>query len=216
MVAAGINAIRTYNVPPRWFLDAAQRANLRVMVGLPWEQHVTFLDDSRTVRAIEARVREAVRDCAGHPAVFCYAVGNEIPAAIVRWLGGRRVERFIEKLYRVVKAEDPEGLVTYVNFPTTEFLELPFLDFFCFNVYLESRDAFEAYLARLQTLAGDRPLLLAEIGLDSRRNGEKAQADSLEWQVRSAFVGAALEHLSFPGRMNGIEADTKSKTGILG
>jgi len=27
---------------------------------------------------------------------------------------------------------------------------------------------------------------------------------------------AALEHLSFPGRMNGIEADTKSKTGILG
>ena len=189
IVAAGINAIRTYNVPPRWFLDAAQRSNLRVMVGLPWEQHVTFLDDSRTVRAIEARVREAVRKCAGHPAVMCYAVANEIPAGIVRWLGGRRVERFIEKLYRVVKAEDPEGLVTYVNFPTTEFLELPFLDFFCFNVYLESRDAFEAYLARLQTLAGDRPLLLAEIGLDSRRNGEKAQADSLEWQVRSAFVG---------------------------
>jgi cellulose synthase/poly-beta-1,6-N-acetylglucosamine synthase-like glycosyltransferase len=189
MVATGINTIRTYNVPPSWFLDAAQRANLRVMVGLPWEQHVTFLDDSRAARAIEARVREAVRKCAGHPAVLCYAVGNEIPAGIVRWLGRRRVERFIEKLYRVAKAEDPEALVTYVNFPTTEFLELPFLDFFCFNVYLESRDAFEAYLARLQTLAGDRPLLLAEIGLDSRRNGEQAQADSLEWQVRSAFAG---------------------------
>ena len=189
MAAIGINTIRTYNVPPRWFLDAAQRANLRVMVGLPWEQHVAFLDDSRTARAIEARVREAVRKCAGHPAVLCYAVGNEIPAGIVRWLGRRRVERFMEKLYRVAKAEDPEALVTYVNFPTTEFLELPFLDFFCFNVYLESRDAFEAYLARLQTLAGDRPLLLAEIGLDSRRNGEQAQADSLEWQVRSAFAG---------------------------
>jgi len=48
MVANGINTIRTYNVPPSWFLDAAQRANLRVMVGLPWEQHVAFLDDSRT------------------------------------------------------------------------------------------------------------------------------------------------------------------------
>ena len=189
MVAAGINTIRTYSVPPTWFLDAAQRANLRVMVGLPWEQHVTFLDDSRTARAIEGRIREAVRNCAGHPAVLSYAVGNEIPAGIVRWLGRRRVERFIEKLYRVAKAEDPEALVTYVNFPTTEFLELPFLDFFCFNVYLESQDAFEAYLARLQTLAGDRPLLLAEIGLDSRRNGEQAQADSLEWQVRSAFAG---------------------------
>src|SRR6266478_2234504 len=137
---------RTYNVPPSWFLDAAQRANLRVMVGLPWEQHVAFLDDSRTACAIEARVREAVRKCAGHPAVLCYAVGNEIPAGMVRWLGRRRVERFIEKLYRVAKAEDPEALVTYVNFPTTEFLELPFLDFFCFNVYLEAQDAFEAYL----------------------------------------------------------------------
>ena len=29
----------------------------------------------------------------------------------------------------------------------------------------------EAYLARLQNLAGDRPLVMAEIGLDSRRNG---------------------------------------------
>jgi glycosyltransferase involved in cell wall biosynthesis len=189
MVATGINALRTYSVPPSWFLDAAQRANLRVMVGLPWEQHVTFLDDSRTARAIEARVREAVRECAGHPAVLCYAVGNEIPAGIVRWLGRRRVEKFVEKLYRVAKAEDPEALVTYVNFPTTEFLELPFLDFFCFNVYLESQDAFEAYLARLQTLAGDRPLLLAEIGLDSRRNGEQAQAASLGWQVHNAFAG---------------------------
>src|SRR5258708_15567556 len=112
MVGTGINTIRTYSVPPRWFLDAAQRANLRVMVGLPWEQYVTFLDDSRTARAIEARVRNAVRECAGHPAVFCYAVGNEIPAGIVRWLGRRQVERFIEKLYRVAKAEDPEALVT--------------------------------------------------------------------------------------------------------
>jgi len=189
MVATGINTIRTYNAPPRWLLDAAQRANLKVMVGLAWEQHVAFLDEPRTVRAIEARVREAVRMCSGHPAVLCYTVGNEIPAGIVRWLGRRRVEKFIEKLYGVAKAEDPEALVTYVNFPTTEFLELPFLDFFCFNVYLESQHAFKAYLARLQTLAGDRPLLLAEIGLDSRRNSEEAQADSLEWQVRSAFAG---------------------------
>lgn len=189
MVAAGVNAVRTYNVPPKWFLDAAESANLRVMVGLPWEQHVAFLDDSRTARAIEARVREAVRTCARHPAVLCYVVGNEIPAGIVRWLGRRRVEEFIEQLYRAAKAEDPEALVTYVNFPTTEFLKLPFLDFFTFNVYLESREAFEAYLARLQSLAGDRPLLLTEIGLDSRRNGQQAQAESLRWQVRSAFEG---------------------------
>ena len=49
-----------------------------------------------------------------------------------------------------MKREDPEALVTYVNFPTTEYLELEFVDIFCFNVYLEQRDRLEAYLARLQ------------------------------------------------------------------
>ncbi len=44
------------------------------------------------------------------------------------------------------------------------------------------------YLARLQNLAGDRPLLLAELGLDSRRHGEAAQAAALSWQVRTTFA----------------------------
>src|SRR6185312_13048723 len=46
----------------------------------------------------------------------------------------------------------------------------------------------EAYLARLQNLAGDRPLVLAEVGLDSRRNGLEGQAETLAWQVRSTFA----------------------------
>ena len=29
---------------------------------------------------------------ASHPAVLCYAVGNEIPASVVRWYGKARVE----------------------------------------------------------------------------------------------------------------------------
>jgi GT2 family glycosyltransferase len=56
-----------------------------------------------------------------------------------------------------------------------------------FNVYLETRSALERYLARLHNIAGDRPLLLAEVGLDSRRNGEGRQAEILEWQVRTAY-----------------------------
>jgi O-antigen biosynthesis protein len=188
----GINAVRTYTVPPRWLLDAAARFGLRVMVGLPWEQHIAFLDDAGRARAIEALVREGVRACAGHPAVLCYAIGNEIPASIVRWHGARPVERFLRRLYLAAKAEDPEGLVTYVNFPTTEYLELPFLDLLCFNVYLEQRDRLEAYLARLQNLAGDRPLLMAEIGLDSRRNGVEKQAEILDWQVRVPFEAGCV------------------------
>jgi GT2 family glycosyltransferase len=187
MAANGMNAVRTYTVPPRWLLDAAERYALRVMVGLPWEQHVAFLDERARARAIVERVREGVSACAGHPAVLCYAIGNEIPAPIVRWHGRRRVERFVEQLYRAAKAEDPEGLVTYVNYPTTEYLHLPFLDLACFNVYLESRDRLDAYLARLHNLAGERPLLMAEIGLDSRRHGEDTQAHVLHRQLRTAF-----------------------------
>jgi len=187
-VANGINAIRTYTAPPLWLLDTAHRHGLRVLVGIEWEQHLAFLDDKKRVADIVGRVRAAVRRCTGHPAILCYAVGNEIPSSIVRWFGRRRIERFIRRLYDVVKQEDAASLVTYVNFPTTEYLQLPFLDLVCFNVYLESRRDLSAYLARVQNLAGERPLLLAEIGLDSRRHGEKNQATSIAWQLCTAFA----------------------------
>lgn len=187
MAEQGLNAVRTYTVPPVWLLDLARDHGLRVMVGLPWEQHIAFLREGACMDSIEQRVREGVRVCKRHPAVLCYAVGNEIPSHIARWHGGRKLEKFIKRLYRAAKEEDPGGLVTYVNYPSTEYLRLPFLDLLSFNVYLESQKDLDAYLARLHNLAGDQPLLMAEIGLDSRRNGEAVQAKVLDWQVRTAM-----------------------------
>ena len=187
MAASGFNAVRTYTPPPLWLLDAAQRHELYVMLGLPWEQHIAFLDTPGLATAIEARMRSAVRQSGQHPAVLAYVIGNEIPASIVRWHGARRIEKFLWRLYRAVKSEAPETLATYVNFPTTEYLRLPFVDFCCFNVYLERREQLESYLAQLQNVAGDRPLIVAEIGLDSRRNGEIVQAETLAWQTRTVF-----------------------------
>jgi glycosyltransferase involved in cell wall biosynthesis len=187
MAASGINTVRVYTIPPRWLLDVAAEQGMRVMVGLPWEQHVTFLDDRRRANDIVKRVREGVRTCANHPALLAYAVGNEIPAPIVRWHGHRKIERFIHRLYQAVKTEDSTALVTYVNYPSTEYLYLPFLDFVCFNVYLESPERLESYLARLQNIAGDRPLVMAEIGLDSLRNGEERQGAAMEWQIQTVF-----------------------------
>ncbi len=191
MAVHGINAIRTYTVPPRWLLDLAQVHGLYVMVGVPWEQHIVFLSDPARMRSIEERVRAGARACAGHSAVLCYAIGNEIPAPIVRWHGRRPVEKFLAQLYRAAKSEDPQGLVTYVNYPSTEYLRLSFVDVFAFNVYLESLPALEAYLARLHNLSGNRPLLVAELGLDSRRHGLEEQAETLDWQIRTSLAAGA-------------------------
>ncbi len=162
MAANGINCVRTYTVPPRWLLDVAQKHGLRVMVGIAWEQHVTFLDDKTITKRIIQRVLKGVKTCANHPALLCFSVGNEIPPSIIRWHGRRRIEKFLHTLYRLAKSEDPNALVTYVSYPTTEYLQLSFLDFICFNVYLEVPGNLEAYLARLQNIAGEKPLLMAD------------------------------------------------------
>jgi glycosyltransferase involved in cell wall biosynthesis len=116
-----------------------------------------------------------------------YSLGNEIPPLIVRWYGRKRIERLLCEFYETAKEQAPQTPVTYVNHPPTEHLELPFLDIVSWNIYLEKEPQFRAYLGRLQALAGERPLFLAELGLDSCQNGQRLQADFLSCQIRAAF-----------------------------
>ena len=94
------------------------------------------------------------------------------------------------------REESPGALITYVNHPPTEHLNLPFLDVVSHNVYLEREPDFRKYLARLQSLAGDRPVFLAELGLDAHGHGQEQQQRFLEWQLRAVFekglCGAAV------------------------
>jgi O-antigen biosynthesis protein len=189
MRGAGINTLRTFTVPPVWLLDLAMAAGLKVLVGLPWTQHVAFLDSAAVRREIRAMVGAGVRACAGHPAVFAYLVGNEIPPDIIRWHGAAAVRALLTELAAVVRGAHPGALVSYANFPSTEYLAVDFADFLCFNVYLHEEGAFRRYLARLHNLAVDKPLVLTEFGIDSLRHGDEFQAATLDWQVRAAFAG---------------------------
>src|SRR5215472_3679464 len=187
MAEAGINTVRVFTVPPLWLLDAAQHEGLRVLVGLPWSQHVAFLDSPKTQRQIRAAVATGIRACRRHPAVFAYLIGNEIPPDMVRWHGAEAVRGFLRSLVVCAKTEHPDALVSYANYPSTEYLTVDFTDFVCFNVYLHDPSAFRRYIARLHNLAHDRPLVLTEFGVDSFSQGEDEQLRVLSWQVHTAF-----------------------------
>src|SRR5262245_26834202 len=98
MLANGINAVRTYTPPPTWFLDLAARSGLYVMVGLALERYVGYLIDTKDAPDLVAQARARVRANAGHSAILCYSIANEIPAPTVRWLGRKRVERFLRRI----------------------------------------------------------------------------------------------------------------------
>src|SRR5215208_5054960 len=81
MRAAGINTVRIYTPPPLYVLDLATDHDLQVMIGLPWAQHVAFLDDRALQRDVRTDLVRQIRNCAAHPAALLFALGNEIPPA---------------------------------------------------------------------------------------------------------------------------------------
>jgi O-antigen biosynthesis protein len=185
----GANLIRVYHVPPRWLLDLAEQHGVKVLVDIPWSKHLCFLDSEPLRAEAGAAVRRAVLACERHPAVFAFSVANEIPPDVVRWSGARVVAAFIDDLIQEAKGVDPNCLCTFSNFPPTEFLQPQSVDFVSFNVYLHDEEPFRKYLARLQMLAEGKPLLLAELGVDSIREGEDRKSAMLAWQIEGAFRG---------------------------
>ncbi|HTI38678.1 MAG TPA: glycosyltransferase [Vicinamibacterales bacterium] len=197
MASAGFNTVRVYTPPPVWLLDDAHEAGLRVMVGLPWTQHVAFLDDAALTASIFREIETHVRRLAGHPSVLMFALGNEIPPSVVRWHGRARIEEFLKELCDRARAAAPDALFTYVNYPPTSYLDLSAFDVCSFNVYLHQEDDLRRYLAQLQSIAGHKPMLLAEAGADSIREGAEGQASITAMHVKAAFEEGACGAIAF-------------------
>jgi O-antigen biosynthesis protein len=188
MSRLGANVIRLYVPPPPWMIEEAQKAGLRMMVGIPWPFHMAFLDSRDMMREIREAISKTVLETREFgEAIAAYSIGNEIRSDIVRWHGPRAVSRFLAELRDLAKQIDPGALFTYSNYPSAEYLDLSFLDFISFNVYLHREEDFRRYLTHLMGQAGELPLVLSETGMDTIREGEQHQADLLSWQCRAAF-----------------------------
>jgi glycosyltransferase involved in cell wall biosynthesis len=201
MAGAGLNTVRLYDVPSSAMLDLAGRHGLRVLVGLQYpdwrmEAAVDRRAGRRVLDAGRRAVDEAMDVLVGRREVLAVSVGNEVPGDLVRVRGSHHVESVLGELVDRVHAADPGLLVTYTNYPTTEYLEVPRVDLVTFNVFLEQRAAFVRYLAHLLALSAPKPLLLTEVGLAAELHGELAQRSSLAWQLeeveRSGCAGAAV------------------------
>jgi glycosyltransferase involved in cell wall biosynthesis len=194
MNEAGFSVVRTYTAPPEDVVGLAADWGLKLLAGAFWLDWRYLVGASRrdlrnVAKAARRDVRQTARRLAGSEQVLALVLGNEIPADVVRWVGTGTIADLLEELADVVREEDPSALVTYANYPTTEYLPLDTLDFLTFNVFLERRQEFRSYLSRLQTLAGNRPLVLGEVGLDAGTSvgGEAGQAEFLDWQLEVAL-----------------------------
>ena len=188
MRGLGANLIRLYVPPPPWMIEEAQKAGLRLMLGIPWPFHMAFLDSRDMMREIRGAIRKTVLETREFgETIAAYSIGNEIRSDIVRWHGPRAVSRFLAELRDLGKQIDPGALFTYSNYPSAEYLDLSFLDFISFNVYLHREEDFRRYLTHLMGQTGELPLVLSETGMDTIREGEEQQAELLAWQCRAAF-----------------------------
>ncbi len=197
MTGLGINLVRVYYPPPGWFVHLCEERGLRILVTIPWAEHVDFLNDRKVRREVVRTVRRAVGKHAGRPSILGYLVGNEIPTQMARWLGVQRVTEFIENLVATARDADPSALFSYASYPPTEYLLPENVDFLTFNVYLHNQEDFERYLARLQNLGTDKPLLLGETGMDTIRHTEAEQAEMLRWHVQSVVRGGLAGTIIF-------------------
>lgn len=188
---AGFQALRLYSWPSQSFLDAAEDAGLWVFAGLEWHQSSDFLRTDHLDEAREA-LDAGLRTSGDHPALAGVFIANEIPTDLVRWMGPTRVLDSLESLIDEGKQRRPELIWAYGNYPSSEFLEPGNADLTAMNVYLENEEAFRAYLDRLHHIAGDRPVLISEFGIDSRRSSPEQQAECLTWAIdASKAQGAA-------------------------
>jgi hypothetical protein len=193
-----VNTILVYD-PPTYVLDVAEKHGLMVLYTFDINWLALGTPEDATARA---SILKRVGDYRQKPALLGWALGNEIPTAVVEKRGRDFLRTWLLDLYRSIKASDPQHPVTHSNWPITKDLDLGFLDIVSFNVYpLWPPEVVAAgygnYIEQsLQPIAGKKPLLITEFGADSLEAGEAGQArllrDSWEGLRKAGACGGVV------------------------
>jgi hypothetical protein len=203
MREANINTIRTYTRLLTGSSKKARAAGLRVLSGSTGGR-TTALTTILAPSAKRSRRSRRRPRAEGLPDVLlAHVIGNEVPPLVARFHGRKPIERFLRGLTKLPRTSNPDALVTYGNFPPTEFLQLDFVDFYTLNLYLLERKTFAAYLDRMLIQAKGKPLLLGEVGEDSFHNGDDRQREVLDWTLPLALEKGACGglRLQLDGRL---------------
>ena len=114
----------------------------------------------------------------------------------------------------MVKQEHPGALVSYANYPSTEYLTIDFTDFLCFNVYLHDESAFRRYIARLSeqgaapSTSARKLAALRALFASQREHGHIAQnpADLVSTPRRGSHLPRVLSAREAAGLLDAIPA----------
>jgi glycosyltransferase involved in cell wall biosynthesis len=189
IAALGFNCVRLYELPDQATLDAAMKHGLKLLCGIPWAEHIDFLSDASAWEDIRRRVANGAAFLGRQEVVSAILIGNEIEKTLVRWMRPERVRLAMEELITLAHVQAPQKLVSYATYPSTEYLVPRNADFLAVNVYLEHREDFSRYLARLQNLAGNQPLVISEFGIDTAAHGEEEQSEVFRWFEAESIAG---------------------------
>jgi hypothetical protein len=194
MHAVGVNALRAYDYQSDWSINAASRHGLFVMDALPFGTLTPAAVASALPWAqfIGARGRET-------PNLLIFSLGNETqdggfgdPAV---------VQSQLAQLAAAIRSTDARTHpVTYAASEDEPWVlgPLPFLDVYGYNnygaTYPVAQDSSGFLLAQTiaQTIAGDRPMLITELGVNSTPTAQATLVMGADTPVYGDVQAAAL------------------------
>jgi cellulose synthase/poly-beta-1,6-N-acetylglucosamine synthase-like glycosyltransferase len=180
---ANANTILVYD-PPAYVLEIAEKKELQVFCtfAINWYG----LDNDSTFNAQKTAIVEKVNVLKQSNALLGWVVGNEIPENALLKYGYRFYEEAIKRFYDAIKKVDAVHPVTHSNWPLAKSLKLSFLDIISFNVYpvwpteVISRGYGNYIRDILKPIAGSKPLLITEFGINSLEGGDEGQARTIK------------------------------------